>query len=303
LDSGVNSGASKVRAKKGPGNGFRAAGKAAARGQPAGMRNMELSGRRLPMRPFATMAALLFLPLFSVAVPPAGPVTASGDPPAGAKPLECDVLAGEQDYGIPVPGVEFGSIDASRAVAACRADLERFPDNPRLIHNLARAFDKSGQMEEAVALYRKAADMGFAWSRNNLSVKYLLGEGVAPDMRKAMYWMRLAYRQGNRLARANYTDTDMAPLFGSSAERIGAMQKALAEAGAYSGAITGRFSQETNAAIDSYKARHGIKGEGITFEFLDALGITETVLEPKPARSGSAGQDKPAVAGRATPNR
>lgn len=207
---------------------------------------------------------------------------------ARTRPLDCDVLAGEQDNNVSVPGVEFDLIDVPRAVAACRADLTRFPDNPRLIHNLARSLDKGGMKQEAVELYEKAAGMGFAWSQNNLSVMYLQGEGVQPDMAKALHWMRIAYRQANRQARTNYTDTDISSLFEGSPKRTAALQTALLQAGVYAGEIGQQFDQKTKAAAETYKEQHSIKGEGITFQLLDALGITDAVLQREANKSSSA---------------
>lgn len=44
-----------------------------------------------------------------------------------AKPLQCDVLAAETDNNVSVKGVEYDKIDVVAAVAACRADLQRYP--------------------------------------------------------------------------------------------------------------------------------------------------------------------------------
>jgi TPR repeat protein len=55
--------------------------------------------------------------------------------------------------------------------------------------------------EEALRLYRKAADRGFAGAQNNLAVMYEEGEGVPRDEAEAARWYRMAAEQGNGYAR------------------------------------------------------------------------------------------------------
>jgi hypothetical protein len=64
--------------------------------------------------------------------------------------FDCDLLAAEVDNNVGVRGVEFDSINTVRSIPACRSAVNSDPDNPRLIHELARSLDKAGQYEEAV---------------------------------------------------------------------------------------------------------------------------------------------------------
>ncbi len=199
---------------------------------------------------------------------------------ARQKPLDCDILAAETDNNVSVKGVEFDKIDTATAISACQADLARQPDNPRLIHNLARSLDKAGKKAEAIPLYRRSAEIGYDWSQNNLAVMYLNGEGAEPDFREAMFWMRKAYAQGNRQAAINYADTDMSVLLSDSKERTAALQQALKRFNYLSGKPSGSVDDATRQALLSFKASKGIRGNGITFQVMDALGITDAVLRP-----------------------
>lgn len=197
------------------------------------------------------------------------------------RPLDCDVLAGERDNNVSVPGVEYDLIDVTQAIAACSKDLSRFPDNPRLMHNLARAYDKGGMKQEALALYKKAAELGFAWSQNNLSVMYMSADGIAPDFGQAMFWMRKAYAQGNRQAAINYADTDMSEIFSVSKERTVELQRALKRLGYFSREESGVLDDATKQALSAFKGSRDIRGHGITFQIMDELAITQTVLHRK----------------------
>ena len=200
---------------------------------------------------------------------------------ARPKPLACDILAAETDNNVSVKGVEFDKIETDAAISACRADLGNHPDNPRLIHNLARSLDKAGSKVEAVNLYRRAAEQGFDWSQNNLAVMYLQGEGVDPDPKEAMLWMRKAFAQGNRQAVVNYADTDMVGLFSDSKENTKHLQRALTRAGYYKRRESGVLDNQTKSALAAYKLSKGFRGTGITFQVMDALDITSLVLHLK----------------------
>jgi TPR repeat protein len=107
---------------------------------------------------------------------------------------------------------------------------------------------------------------------------YLNGEGVEPDFVEAMIWMRKAYAQGNRQASINYAGTDMSLIFEGSAERIAHLQSALARAGFLAKAPSGSLDEATQDALSRFKASKGLRGTGVTFQDMDALGITEAVL-------------------------
>lgn len=196
-------------------------------------------------------------------------------------PLACDLLAAETDNNIALPGVEFDKIQVHAALAACEADSRAHPDNPRLLHNLGRVLDKAGRDSEAVAIYERAAAMGYDWSMNNLGVMYFNGEGVAIRPDKAIGYLRAAFDRGNRQALSNYSGTDLGSLFADAPVRTRALQAALAAQGHAAGA-EGQFDAITRAAVEAFKAERGFAGPGVTFQVIDRLGAVEAVFRSEP---------------------
>ena len=201
------------------------------------------------------------------------------------RPLDCDILAAEEDNNISVKGVAFDNLDIAAAEKACRADLQRFPDNPRLKHNLARVLDKAGRDQEAVELYRQAAADGYDWAQNNLAVMLMNGEGTDVDMVEAIAWLKRAYAQGNRQAVVNFTEYDVSDLFREIPRIAVVLQRALRKAAPARPALaSGRLDEATLAAVDETKRQAGIRSQGITLELLDRLGIVAEVFNRVAAR-------------------
>lgn len=196
------------------------------------------------------------------------------------KPLQCDVLAAETDNNVAVQGVEDDAIDVKLAEPACRADLARDPGNPRLMHNLARVLDLTGRLEEAMSLYREAANRGYDWSQNNLGAELLSGVGSPEDMKEGVLWIEKASEQGNRRARVNYTEYDFTTLF-EPKKVIAALQRALAAKGIANVPATGALDQATLDAVKAFKQREGLPGDGITLQVISALGLVDVVFNPK----------------------
>ena len=73
---------------------------------------------------------------------------------------------------------------------------------------LAYILDQSEQNEEAVAWYRKAAEQGDARGQLSLGEMYIKGEGVAKDLEQGAAWVRKAAENGStsamRLLALNY---------------------------------------------------------------------------------------------------
>ncbi|MGO9008305.1 MAG: caspase family protein [Beijerinckiaceae bacterium] len=119
---------------------------------------------------------------------------------------ECDRLAArpsDPDQPPNAPGVEFAQIDAVRAIPACRAALAQYPGERRFMFALGRALQSAKQDDEAVRLYRQAADAGNASAMNNLGTMYRDGRGVAPDETEAVRLFRKAADAGNAFAMNN----------------------------------------------------------------------------------------------------
>lgn len=196
-----------------------------------------------------------------------------------ARPFDCDVLAAEEDNNISVKGVAFDRIDVVQALPACRADLAQDPDNPRLMHNLARVLDKAGQDAEAVRLFRQAATIGYDWSQNYLAIMLIYGEGVEPSIPEALEWLRKAHAMGNRQAAVNYADTDLSALLTDSPWRRELLAAALTKLGYQAG--TGADAEVLWQALERFKAERKLRGAGLTFEVSDALGVSEQVFSER----------------------
>ena len=201
-----------------------------------------------------------------------------------SRALACDELAAARDNNAFVPGVDLDQIDAQRAIPACRIDLDSNPDHPRLMHNLARSLERGGRLDEAIGLYRQAAELGYAASQNDLGVMLLLGRGVEQDVPQSLNWLRKAYDQGNRNALSNYALTDRVALFRKSKRRTRELQAALMREGLLGGPPSGQFDDQTERAVEAFKKKRGIERPGFTFEVIHLLGLADKLSVKKGSR-------------------
>ena len=75
----------------------------------------------------------------------------------------CDVQAANpHDEQRVAPGVELDKIIPRLAIEACEKALKDFPDEPRLIYQLGRAYAVAGQPEAATKSYERAMGKGYA---------------------------------------------------------------------------------------------------------------------------------------------
>jgi TPR repeat protein len=124
-------------------------------------------------------------------------------PEAEAARQDCNRLAaGPGDRELPpgIVGVGLTQMDSGRAVAACRKALDTYPDEPRLLFLLGRAFHAAKNYAEALPLYRNAADLGDVRATNNLGVMYQNGLGVTKDEAEAVRLYRKAADLGEAIA-------------------------------------------------------------------------------------------------------
>ncbi len=113
----------------------------------------------------------------------------------------CDRLAGARfDTQGVVLGLYPNEIDATKAVPACRAAVQRFPDVARFQYELGRALEAAGQYAEAASLYEKAGQGGHLVALSALGALYELGHGVARDPAKAVALYEEAAGKGDPLA-------------------------------------------------------------------------------------------------------
>ncbi|MGD8558234.1 MAG: tetratricopeptide repeat protein [Gammaproteobacteria bacterium] len=117
---------------------------------------------------------------------------------------ECDRLAAHpQDPNKIATGIAWNELDASAALSACEAALDRDPANPRLQYQYGRSYDKQKYLRDAVRWYREAAQQGYASAQNSLGYAYERGEGVEASYQKAFTWYQKAARQGHAQAQNN----------------------------------------------------------------------------------------------------
>jgi hypothetical protein len=171
------------------------------------------------MRPFGAIRS--FLPRVigalvlsaSIVLLSMSPSRSEDAAPAADSPEHlCDVLAAspfDRTKPAGIAGVETGSIDSKKAIPACRDALAKHPDDPRLAFQLARALYKDSSraaIDEAVKLYRQAAEAGSALGMNNLGVMFDFGDGVGADKAEALKWFRKAADAGNLAAMRSLGD-------------------------------------------------------------------------------------------------
>lgn len=110
---------------------------------------------------------------------------------------DCDRLAASPyDPARLAPGVSFQALDAAAAVPACRADLARWPGEPRVAFQLGRALLKAGAAEEGLAHYREAAEAGYLPAVHNIAALYAEGQVVPRDLGHALRLYLLAAEAG-----------------------------------------------------------------------------------------------------------
>ena len=190
--------------------------------------------------------------------------------------LDCDKYAAEQDNNVHVPGVEFDQIKVDVAIPACQSAVAAQPGNARLMHNLARSLDKAGRYQEAVTWYTRAADLGWAWSQNNLGVLYLYGRGTAMNFAKGVTLIRTAAEQNNEQAILNYTGTDYTTLFDGNDALTGILEKGLIAKGVLGPQeAEGHWNAQIPAAIDKFKAMEKLQDKGISLRVLNDLGVVD----------------------------
>jgi TPR repeat protein len=108
----------------------------------------------------------------------------SGAPPG----VVCERMATHpRDATANTPGVDLDALaqNAEAAIAACREAVAQHPDVPHYLALLARATAAGGQRDEAIGLYRKAADSGDARAMVSLGLLLEAGDGVAKDIAAA----------------------------------------------------------------------------------------------------------------------
>lgn len=98
-------------------------------------------------------------------------------------------------------------IDSRAALSACEAALAVDPENPRLLFEMGRSFQASGDFLQARIFYARAAAHGHGGGQNNLGVFYKNGIGGLPkNDERAARLFRLAADKGIGTAQTNLGD-------------------------------------------------------------------------------------------------
>lgn len=117
---------------------------------------------------------------------------------AAVSPGDCDRLAAAPDDPDKTEdGVPFEALKAEDAVRACRAAVADDPDSARFAFQLARALHRNGSHQEALGLYRRAADKGSPAAMHGLGRLHAKGLGVNRDPDAAVTWFRKAADRGH----------------------------------------------------------------------------------------------------------
>lgn len=109
-----------------------------------------------------------------------------------APSTECDALAAHPSNGHRFTGIVFARIDPARAIPACEQAIAKYPNELRFQFQLARSLHKAERHNEALALYSKAGERGFALAQRSIGFMYANANGVAQDIAKAATWLRQA---------------------------------------------------------------------------------------------------------------
>ncbi|HPF26246.1 MAG TPA: hypothetical protein P5528_13825 [Steroidobacteraceae bacterium] len=89
---------------------------------------------------------------------------------------KCDQLAGHpDDPNKVVPGLERPEMDLPAGIKACKDELKRDPNNPRIQYLLARVLTYSGRVEEAIPYIEKSAAANYPQSLFVTGYLYLSG--------------------------------------------------------------------------------------------------------------------------------
>ena len=108
--------------------------------------------------------------------------TQGSDAPPG---VVCERLATHpRDATANTPGVDLGVLaqNAEPAIEACREAVAQHPNVPHYLALLARATAAGGRRDEAIGLYRRAADAGDARAMVSLGLILEFGDGVSKDI-------------------------------------------------------------------------------------------------------------------------
>jgi TPR repeat protein len=124
---------------------------------------------------------------------------------AMAVPTACDLLAAHpSDPDRIVAGVSASVVrqDLPAVIQACRLDVERYPEVPRLVYYLGRVLFYAGDFRQGLGYVDRAAAMGHRQSQFVSALIYFDGvpEAIEPDACRALGLWRDAAARGHYAA-------------------------------------------------------------------------------------------------------
>lgn len=134
-----------------------------------------------------------------------GPAAA---PPAAPEPSAadlCDRQASDQQDVLRRPDVTpVRRVDAERAIPVCEKAVAENPKELRLANQLGRAYARAERWEDALRVFRQAADRGSAYATGEVGYLYYRGfGGLTKDYAKSLPWFEKAAQLGVPMAMTN----------------------------------------------------------------------------------------------------
>jgi predicted aspartyl protease len=125
----------------------------------------------------------------------------------------CDKLAASNiDPNAKAPGIPLDELNSAQAIPACEAAVRQSSNNPQLLFQLGRAYQKGRNVSSALKYYRSAAEKSYAPAQESLGDMYSEGFSLSPepgiqfavvDAAQAVGWYRKAAEQGLAVAQNN----------------------------------------------------------------------------------------------------
>ena len=115
-----------------------------------------------------------------------------------AKTLKYDKCIKSADIGNYISnkkfdGIDFEKINVKKAKENCLKALKFFPNDIKILRSLGRIFYKNEEFKDAMKFYKKASQLGDAFSDWGMFNLFYYGEGVKKDYDKAFpYILRAA---------------------------------------------------------------------------------------------------------------
>lgn len=116
---------------------------------------------------------------------------------------DCDKFAGSTyDDNNPYSsnGVEWDDLNPELAIPACEIAFQENPNDPRIIFQLARAYEKS-DLEKSISLYEKSADYGYSTAFYNLGLIYYFD---IEDLDLSVEYLKKSINAGIEVGYPNY---------------------------------------------------------------------------------------------------